>query len=85
MTRRTNELRAPLSPSIDSDEDETQVTQPTKTLRQIWATELHLPENRVNINRAILNLGKTGTFPFLESVPALLSFSRLFSQIAFPI
>ncbi len=39
-----------------------EVAGPAKTLREIWAIELHLPVDRVEINRAFLSLGK---FAFL--------------------
>ncbi|KAK4157425.1 non-ribosomal peptide synthetase [Chaetomidium leptoderma] len=41
----------------DSNDDESQVTGPVKTLREIWAKELNLPVDRVKLNKPFLGLG----------------------------
>jgi hypothetical protein len=39
-------------------DEEVQVTEPAKMLREIWARELHLSVDRIKFNQAFLSLGK---------------------------
>ncbi|KAK3290246.1 uncharacterized protein B0H64DRAFT_452780 [Chaetomium fimeti] len=46
-----------VSAGEEDEEEETEVTGPVKTLREIWAKELNLPVERIKLNQPFLGLG----------------------------